>query len=99
MEGWQVYILECGDGSFYTGTTNNILDRMYNHARGTGSKYVKARKAKRLIAISCLMDKKTAMRLEWSIKNMCKTKDAKVSKIINSWILFYRDHEKLLGSK
>ena len=37
---WYVYLLECMDGSFYTGVTNNIDARMNAHSIGKGSKYV-----------------------------------------------------------
>lgn len=38
-----VYILECSDGSFYTGYTNNLDKRVALHNKGGGSKYVKTR--------------------------------------------------------
>ncbi|MCR9252962.1 MAG: GIY-YIG nuclease family protein [bacterium] len=31
---WHVYILRCSDGSFYTGCTNNIEERLIRHKRG-----------------------------------------------------------------
>lgn len=40
---WIVYILECSDGSLYTGTTNNLERRMNAHATGKGAKYTKRR--------------------------------------------------------
>ena len=40
MKKWYVYILECQDGSFYTGVTNDVDARMKAHAEGKGSKYV-----------------------------------------------------------
>ena len=35
---WYVYILECQDGSFYTGVTNDVDARMKAHTEGKGSK-------------------------------------------------------------
>ena len=97
MNGWQVYILECGDGSFYTGVTNDIISRIIYHNRGYGSKYVRGKKAKRLLAVSCLMEKERAMRLEYSIKNYgSKTKDEKINKVIHTWHYFYKEHKRLL---
>ena len=40
---WIVYILECTDGSLYTGITNNLERRMTAHATGKGAKYTKQR--------------------------------------------------------
>ena len=38
---WIVYILECTDGSLYTGITNDLERRMKAHATGKGAKYTK----------------------------------------------------------
>jgi putative endonuclease len=44
-----VYILECGDGSFYTGSTWNLEKRIGDHMSGDGAKYTKNRQPIRLI--------------------------------------------------
>lgn len=41
---WFVYILECSDGSFYTGVTNNIERRQQQHNEGTASRYTRSRR-------------------------------------------------------
>ena len=41
---WFVYILECRDGSFYTGVTNNLERRQHQHNEGTASKYTRSRR-------------------------------------------------------
>ena len=43
MKCWSVYILECGDGSLYTGITNDIPARLLAHSEGRGAKYTKGR--------------------------------------------------------
>ena len=43
-EPWIVYILECSDGSFYTGITNNIERRHQQHNEGTASRYTRSRR-------------------------------------------------------
>ena len=48
---WYVYILECQDGSFYTGVTNDVDVRMNAHATGKGSKYVYKKGFKKLLRI------------------------------------------------
>ncbi|MEH6476799.1 MAG: GIY-YIG nuclease family protein [Sneathiella sp.] len=40
---WKIYILECGDGSFYTGITNNLEKRFAAHENGSGAKYTRGR--------------------------------------------------------
>lgn len=41
---WFVYILECNDGSFYTGVTNDIERRQQQHNDGTASRYTRSRR-------------------------------------------------------
>ena len=38
-----VYILLCGDGSLYTGWTNNLEKRFKDHCSGNGAKYTRGR--------------------------------------------------------
>ena len=52
QKNWCVYILECLDGSYYTGITNNIEKRMNAHKSGKGSKYIKAKGFGHLICSS-----------------------------------------------
>jgi putative endonuclease len=67
---WQVYILKCQDGSFYTGVTNNIEARMKTHASGNGSKYVKRKGFKELLKSKPCKDKSEACKHEYQIKQL-----------------------------
>jgi putative endonuclease len=40
MKGY-MYILECADGSYYTGSTNNLERRLQQHQNGEGANYTK----------------------------------------------------------
>ncbi|MFA6400620.1 MAG: GIY-YIG nuclease family protein [Salinivirgaceae bacterium] len=40
MKGW-MYILECSDGSYYTGSTNNLEIRLQQHQKGEGANHTK----------------------------------------------------------
>ena len=40
---WTVYILRCGDGTLYTGITNDLNHRISEHESGQGAKYTKGR--------------------------------------------------------
>ena len=67
---WYVYILECQDGSFYTGVTNDVHSRMNAHAAGKGSKYVYKKGFKKLLrAIPC-KNKSDACKCEYAIKKL-----------------------------
>ena len=69
---WFVYLLECQDGSFYTGTTNDIDKRMKAHANGTGSKYVRHKRFKKLLATKQCTDRSDACKAECEIRKLCK---------------------------
>lgn len=40
---WYLYILECGDGSLYTGIARNVEKRLAIHRKGKGAKYTRGR--------------------------------------------------------
>ena len=67
---WYVYLLECMDCSLYTGITNNLEKRMENHKKGTGSKYVKAKRFKRLLYSIPVLDKSEAAKIEYFVKQL-----------------------------
>ena len=48
MHGW-MYILECSDGSYYTGSTNNLELRLQQHQRGEGANHTKKRLPVKLV--------------------------------------------------
>lgn len=48
MKGW-IYILECADGSYYTGSTNNLKLRVAQHQRGEGANHTKKRLPVKLV--------------------------------------------------
>lgn len=72
MKDWFVYILECLDGSFYTGVSNDIEKRMIAHEKGLGSKYVKKKGFKRLLSIKKCADKSDACKKEYFVKQLPK---------------------------
>jgi len=70
--GWCVYVLHCRDGSLYTGITNNLAQRLKQHERGKGSKYVRSwRPFKLARTISC-KDAGEARRLEYDLKRLTR---------------------------
>lgn len=48
MIGW-MYILECSDGSYYTGSTNNLERRILEHSSGEGANHTKRRSPEKLV--------------------------------------------------
>ena len=71
---WLVYILECCDGSFYTGVTNDLDHRMKIHASGNGSKYVSRKGFKKLLFSKECKSHSDACKAEYKIKKLSKWK-------------------------
>jgi putative endonuclease len=64
------YILECADGTFYTGWTTSPKRRLKEHRAGRGARYTRSRRPLRLVYLETLPDRKTAMKRELAIKAM-----------------------------
>lgn len=69
-----VYILECGDGSYYTGWTVNIENRIKMHREGKGAKYTRGRGPIKLVYKEVFENRSDALKRENEIKRMSKTK-------------------------
>jgi putative endonuclease len=68
-----VYILECSDGTLYTGYTTNIDHRIRQHDAGKGAKFTRSRRPVRLAYKERLASKSDALRREVQIKRMSRS--------------------------
>lgn len=66
------YMLQCGDGTYYTGWTNDLDRRLKAHNEGKGGKYTRSRRPVRLVYYEEHETKQEAMRREWEIKQMTR---------------------------
>lgn len=73
------YILECKDGSLYTGWTNDIKKRVEDHNSGKGAKYTKARRPVSLVYYEIFRTKEEAMKREYAIKQMTRKQKLKLA--------------------
>lgn len=74
------YLLECSDGSFYCGWSNDLKKRLQKHNAGQAAKYTRARLPVKLIYFEEFDDKIKAMKREAEIKKYNrKQKEALVS--------------------
>ena len=69
---WFVYLLRCGDGSLYTGSTNDVSRRLAAHQRGKGAKYTRSRLPVELVYQEEAPDQSAALRREAAIKRMTR---------------------------
>ncbi len=67
-----VYMVECADGSLYTGWTMDIPNRIAAHNDGTGARYTRGRGPVRLAYMEEVADKQTAQKREWAIKKLTR---------------------------
>lgn len=64
------YMLQCKDGSYYTGWTNDIKKRLEQHRQGKGAKYTRGRGPLTLVHLEVFETKSEAMQREAQIKAM-----------------------------
>ena len=73
MSEYTVYILRCGDGTLYTGCTNDLARRLRAHSAGKGAKYTRARLPVELVYAESAPDKSRALRREAAIKALTRS--------------------------
>ena len=66
------YIVECADGTYYTGWTVDPEKRVAVHNKGRGARYTRMRGPVKLVYIEELPDKKSAMKRELAIKKLSR---------------------------
>ena len=67
------YMLECRDGSYYCGWTNDLQKRLKTHQSGKGGKYTRSRRPVRLVYYEAFDTKEEAMSREWHLKRLSHT--------------------------
>jgi len=72
MSKWQLYIVECNDGSLYTGITTDLDKRIKRHNEGRATKYTRGRKPVRLAYSENLASESYARRKEATIKRLSR---------------------------
>ena len=75
---WMVYILQCADGTLYTGITNDMENRFAKHTNGTGAKYTKGRAPFKIVYTEQHRTKGCALKREAEIKSLRKDKKIKL---------------------
>lgn len=70
---YYVYILCCGDGTLYTGSTNDVRRRLAVHQSGKGARYTRSRLPLKLVYWEELPDKSAALRREAAVKRLSRS--------------------------
>lgn len=71
---WHVYLIECADGSLYTGISTDVERRFQEHLAGKGARYTRSHKPLRLVAFRPIGTRSEALSLELAIKRLPKQK-------------------------
>ena len=70
MKPWYLYLLECTDGSIYTGITVDVARRYAAHAAGRGARYTRSHPPLRLLASFEHADRSSASKAEYAMKQL-----------------------------
>ncbi len=75
---WYVYIVECSDGTLYTGISTDVERRILTHNKGKGAKYTKTRLPVVLRAYFKVKDRSEASKEEYRIKQLTREEKLKL---------------------
>lgn len=67
---WFLYLIECADGSIYTGIAIDVEARYAAHKAGTGARYTRAHPPARLLGYEAHPDRSSASKAEYRIKQL-----------------------------
>lgn len=67
---WFLYLIECVDGSIYTGIATDVAARYAAHASGKGARYTRAHPPTRLLVSVKYPDRSSALKAEYRIKQL-----------------------------
>ena len=65
---WFLYLLECRNGAYYAGITNNLESRFAAHLSGKGARYTRANPPVRILASKGYPDRSSASSAEAQLK-------------------------------
>ena len=78
MKQWCVYILRCGDGTLYTGMTDDFERRLRMHQEGRGAKYTRGRGPLEPVYLEACEDLSSALKREYAIKKLTRQEKLKL---------------------
>jgi len=71
---WFLYLLECNNGAYYAGITNNLESRFAAHVSGKGARYTRANPPIKIVASKLYPDRSTASIAEAQLKRLPRQK-------------------------
>ena len=80
---WYVYIIECEDGTYYTGMTWDLAERWEQHLAGSGARYIREHRPKKVVYSEVFENFEQARCREIQIKDWSQAKKRKL--IAGEW--------------
>lgn len=77
---YYVYILQCTDGSLYTGVTTDLKRRFEEHKRGVGGNYTHSRTVKKIVHSEKALNRGAAQKREAEIKSWPRQKKLRLTR-------------------
>ena len=71
---WVLYLLQCNNGHYYAGITNDLPARFAAHLAGKGARYTRANPPVQILASKCFADRSSASVAEAQLKNLPRHK-------------------------
>tara|TARA_R110002110_G_scaffold163559_2_gene363443 strand:- start:23 stop:286 length:264 start_codon:yes stop_codon:yes gene_type:complete len=76
---WFLYVLQCADGTYYTGVTTDVVRRVNEHNTSKrGAKYTKTRRPVKAIYFTEYADRSHALKAEYSFKQLTRQQKEKI---------------------
>ena len=69
---WFLYMIECVDGSLYTGIAVDVRERYAKHLAGKGAKYTRAHPPRRIVFKKKFRDRSLASKAEYKMKQLSR---------------------------
>ena len=76
---WWVYLLRCGDGTFYCGIAKDIDARLAQHREGQGARYTRGRCPLAVVYREACGDRSAALQRELQIKRLNRTRKQRLA--------------------
>ena len=84
---YHLYLLECEDGTLYTGVALDVEQRFIRHVLGLGAAYTRSHPPRRVLACRCYPSKGQALSAEYALKQIRREQK----------LQFFKSHEQLAG--
>lgn len=82
MQGmYFVYLLQCADGSLYTGVTTDVARRLKEHKAGTGGHYTRAHGARAIVYTETHPDRSSAQKREAALKKLSREEKLQLARV------------------